>query len=839
MSGMGVQMSVSIRALLAGVGLLGVIGASPAAVAQQGAAASEDEIVVTGTRAQNRSALSTAAPVDVVSAADLAEVGVQEVNQALSVELPSFTFPRPGLADGTDTVRPASLRGLAPDQTLVLVNSKRRHTAALVNLNATVGRGSAAVDLNAIPVAAIGSIEVLRDGASAQYGSDAIAGVINVRLREARSGGNVTASYGERRTTVETLVGAPPAGATWSVSNLATRDVTDGETVRLSGWTGLGVGENGFITVSAEYLDQAKTVRAAPDWRQQYALVNGAFDPRERTINRINAWYGEPEVEQYTLLTNAGYDFESGSEIYGWLGYQSREALSAGFFRRPLQDQQINRDVFPDGFLPQINPLVKDYSGGVGYKTEIGGWDTDTSFVFGYNDMEFTIRNTVNASLPNSRQTVFYAGSVQFDQQVLNFTAVNGYDLGLASPVNVAFGVEARREAYSLEPGEPNSYIDGGRLVGPNLNQRAVAGAQVFPGFKPSYAVDTARRSVGVFLDLEANLSERLLASAAIRGESYSDFGENLTGKLALRYDFTDFFALRGSVQNGFRAPSLQQANLANTATNFINGVPFEIITLPVSRASAQALGARPLDAETSINYALGAVLRAGDFNLTIDAYRIEVEDRIVFSENLTQTAVINRLEQLGEGRLGGARFFINGVDTETEGVDIVANYTFAADRIGEFDVTVGANFNETTVTRVPVSAALTALGLPANALFGRVNVLTFEKGTPKDKYTASVDWELGRYGASVRAIRYGEVLSPGTTAANDLVLQPKTLVDLEGRVKLTDSIGFALGADNVFDEYPTQTPPALNTTSNTPFSNLSPFGRSGRFVYGRISYNW
>ncbi|HRK64131.1 MAG TPA: TonB-dependent receptor plug domain-containing protein, partial [Terricaulis sp.] len=264
----------------------------------------ESEIVVTGTRAANRSALATSAPVDVLSAEALTQAGNTELNQALSVALPSYTFPRPGLADGTDTIRPASLRGLAPDQTLVLVNSKRRHTASLVNLNGTIGRGSSAVDMNVIPSVAVGSVQVLRDGASAQYGSDAIAGVINVLLREAPSGGGVNVTYGQRITTVDTPVGAPPAGATWSVANQASRDVEDGETFTVAGWFGLPLGPDGFLTISLEYLDQEKTVRTAPDWRQQYPLVGGAFDPRETTINRLNAWYGEPELEQYTLFAN-------------------------------------------------------------------------------------------------------------------------------------------------------------------------------------------------------------------------------------------------------------------------------------------------------------------------------------------------------------------------------------------------------------------------------------------------------------------------------------------------------------------------------------------------------
>jgi iron complex outermembrane receptor protein len=823
-----------------------------AALAQDEGAA-EEEIVVTGTRAANRSALSTAAPVDIISAESLSQLGVTEVSQALSVALPSFNFPRPGLADGTDTIRPATLRGLAPDQTLVLLNSRRRHASSLVNVNGTVGRGSAATDMNTIPTAAVGSVQVLRDGASAQYGSDAIAGVINVLLREERSGGGVTATYGQRITTVDTLVGAPPAGAGWNVSNLASYDRNDGDTLTLSGWVGLPLGESGFLTITGEYLDQEETVRTAPDWRPQYTLA-APFDPRELTINRYNAWYGEPRIEQYTLFANAGYDLSNGVELYGWASYQNRDSISAGFFRRAVDDRNVT-SIYPDGFLPLINPEVEDYAVAGGARWDLGDWRMDTSLTYGSYAMDFTIRNTLNRSLGAASKTVFDAGGFEYDQLTLNLDAVREFDAGLAQPISMALGLEARREGYAINAGEPDSYRNGGVLLPLNSaggtcvppftaaqllagGCASASGAQVFPGFRPENEVDEERDSIGAYVDVEVYPTDQLFLSGAVRVEHYSDFGETLTGKLAARYDFTDNFALRASVQNGFRAPSLQQQFFTATSTNFINGVPFDITTFPATDPVAAALGATPLDAEESVNYAVGAVLRWGRLNVTVDAYRIDIDNRIVLSENLTSAAVRNFLTAQGFVGIGGGRFFINGVDTETSGIDIVANYRLDTDAIGQFDFTFGANFNETDVTRTPTTAPLAALS-PPPILFDRINVLTFEQGTPDDKYSLGVDWSLGRFGATVRATRYGEVLSPGTTAANDLVLEPRTLIDLEGRFDLTDQISFALGADNVTDEYPTQTPPALNTTSNTPFSNYSPFGRSGRYVYGRVSYSW
>jgi iron complex outermembrane receptor protein len=817
--------------------------AAPAAFAQQESteeASQEDSteleaIVVTGTRVAGRTATETAVPVDIVAGEALTRGGSNEINQALSVALPSYTFPRPGLADGTDTVRPATLRGLAPDQTLVLVNSKRRHSAALVNVNGTVGRGSSAVDLNTIPGAAVQSIEVLRDGASAQYGSDAIAGVINVLLRRDREGGGATASYGVRDTSFDIPTTPPPAGAIWSAPSVIERDLTDGDTWTVGGWKGLELGADGYLTLSLEYKDQKRTERDGYDFRQQYPRVNGQFDPREQTIDRFNAWYGEPEIEQLTLFANAGANLDNGARAYGWASYQARDARSAGFFRRALDDRNII-EIYPDGFLPIIAPEVDDFSAAGGVEWAWGDWAMDSSLVYGRNKMAYTIENTLNASIGPSSATEFDAGGFTYDQIVFNFSGVRAFDVGgLASPLNLATGLEARREGYEIFAGEPDSYRFGGRTL-PN-GTPAAPGAQVFPGFQPSNELDESRNAYGVYLDLEANITEQFLASAAIRFEDYSDFGSNTSGKVAGRYDLMEGFALRGSAQTGFRAPSPQQQFFTTTSTNFINGVPFDITTFPPEDEVAAALGAKPLEAEESENYSLGAVFNFGGVSLTIDAYRIEIDNRIVLSENLTQANVRQFLESQGFIGIGGGRFFINGVDTITRGVDVVLTWPWSTD-FGDFDFSLSSNNNRTAVTRVPETEELAALN-PAPVLFGRVNVLTFEKGTPEDKYAFNADWTLGDFGATVRATRYGEVLVPGTTAANDFTLSPKTLVDIEGRWQFTDELGFAVGAENLFDQYPDALSINLNTTGNTPFSNYSPFGRSGRLWYARVSYQF
>ena len=822
--------------------VVATLAASQPALAQQAApnVSALEEVVVTGTRVANRSALDTAVPVDVVSSTTLSNVGVTELNQALSTALPSFNFPRPGLADGTDTIRPATLRGLAPDQTLVLLNSKRRHAASLVNVNGTIGRGSSAVDLNTIPTAAVRSIEVLRDGASAQYGSDAIAGVLNIRLREASEGGDVTLNYGTRESSYSVPTGTVPTGANWTAPGTAKRNVSDGETATVSGWKGFALGDDGFLTIAAEYKDQNRTERAGYDVRQQYpTLTGGGFDPREATFDRFNAWYGEPDLEQITLFANAGADLANGARLYGWASYQDRDAKSAGFYRRALDARNVI-EIYPDGFLPIIAPTVTDYSAAFGVEWDWGSWAMDTSLVYGYNKMEFTIENTLNRSLGPASGTVFDAGGFDYDQLVFNFSGVRQYDIGnLASPLNVAAGIEARQENYKIFAGEPDSYRNGGVLLN---GAPTASGAQVFPGFRPENAGSEDRTAVGAYIDIEANLTDKLLGSVALRAEDYSDFGSNLSGKLAARYDFTDSFALRGSVQNGFRAPSLQQQFFATTSTNFINGVPFDITTFPATDPVAASLGAQPLDAETSINFSLGAVMQFANVSVTIDAYRIDIDDRIVLSENLTDQQVRDFLTAQGFIGVGGGRFFINGVNTETQGVDIVVNWPWETTGAGRFDFTVVANFNDTEVTKVPPpSAALGQIYAPAlpPPLFGRVNVLTFEEGNPSDKFAGVVTWSMDRFGATLRATRYGEALDPGTSAALDFTLGSKTLIDLEARMDVTDHVKVAIGAENLTDEYPDAFAVNRNGTGNTPFSNYSPFGRSGRYIYGRLSVNF
>ena len=780
---------------------------------------SVSEIVVTGTRVA-RSRLDTLAPVDVVTTASLAQQATPELAQALSNLAPSLDFPRPAITDGTDSVRPATLRGLAPDQTLVLINGQRGHSSALVNVNGSIGRGSAAFDLNTIPVAALERVEVLRDGASAQYGSDAIAGVINLILRHAREGGSASVTYGNYDTDVVTA--RNPNG----------RHANDGPTYQITGWQGLPLGADGFLTVSGEYVYRNPTNRSD-------------LDPR-LTPPAVTARYGDPRVESKTFYANAGLPLGNGWDLHAYAGYQNRDSDSAA---NPRLANNANNvlSIFPGGFLPLITTDIDDYNLSGGVKGEYAGFSIDATVSYGKNRVHYGVINSVNGSLGAASPTTFDAGVMDYDQTVASLNATKPFDFGrfgmhFYKPSTFAFGAEFRNESYSISRGDVASYTFGG-LAG------KAAGAQGFPGFKPSNEVDVDRHSGAFYLDLDTQVTSKLDVDLAFRFEDYSDFGSTANVKAAARYDFTDSFAVRGSISTGFRAPSLQQQFFTATSTNFlvIGGVstPVDVGTFPATAAVSASLGAKPLQSEDSTNYGFGATFHRGGLELTLDAYEIDIDNRIVLSENIqgtptgsaTAVAIYNLINSTPGSALGAARFFINGVNTETRGLDAVARYRLPTD-FGRFDFTLSGNLNKTEVTKIPTTTILSGLPVPP-VLFDRGNRLTFEKGTPSHKYTFATDYTYGPFSATLRVNHYGSVLVPNNLASLDYTTGSHTLVDIEGRYKLPYGVNFALGVQNIGDEYPNPTPTNINTNGPIGFPSYSPFGFNGRYIYARLSKTW
>lgn len=755
-----------------------------------------DTLVVTGTRVSDRTVAESQSPIDIITPETLQATGTPELATALSRALPSLNFPRPAITDGTDAVRPAQIRGLAPDQVLVLVNGKRRHTTALINLNGSQGRGSSPVDLNAIPVSAIERVEVLRDGASAQYGSDAIAGVINIVLKGSGSDGSISATGGKYS-----------AG--------------DGEQWNLAGNAGFDFGDKGFIRLAAQGGHQDNTNRARP--------YRGVVEQR----------YGDPEVDSGAFSYNAEFNPAEGVSFYSFGGYSERDVLSNGYFRWDT-DPRNNPNIYPNGFLPQIHNISKDTSfvGGI-RGTVAEGWNVDLSLDYGRNRLTFDIENTLNRSLGDASPTEFYAGALEVTQNVLNLDISKALDWGLAYPVTLAFGAEWRGEKFKQSPGEPLSYANGGI---PASSGAILPGAQVFSGFRPDDSGNFNRESHSFYVDLETDFTDKFSAGLAARYEDYSDFGDITTGKLSARYAFSDKVALRGTVSTGFRAPSLQQQYFQSVATNFISGVAYDIGTFRVDSPIASALGAEPLKAEESTNFGLGLVLQPIDaLYITVDAYRIDIDDRIVLSENLISAPVREFLQTIRPG-IGGGRYFTNAVDTRTTGVDIVGTYRWKLDA-GSLDLTAGYNYSKTKIRRIADNpAALEAID-PNAVRIGRTEISRITEGAPRDKFMLGGTWNSEHWAFTATATRYGEFTwldgtVPVPNYANDQTFSAKWTLDLAATYKL-DRWDFTLGADNVLDEYPDESKTALGARTYLPYNTASPFGFNGAYVYGKIGYKW
>ncbi len=769
------------------------------------------EVIVTGTRRADRTVVESAVPIDVLPVTEIRQTGLTETSQLIQMAVPSLNFPRPSIADGTDHLRPATLRGLGPDQVLVLVNGKRRHSTALVHVNGTIGRGSTSVDLNAIPASAIERIEVLRDGAAAQYGSDAIAGVINLILKS------------DTQAKVATTGGQTAEG--------------DGEVLQGEGNYGVSLGDNGFLHFSGEWRDRGATNRSRLDPRQQYfTTAQGTPDPREATINRRNHRQGDAETRDLLLFMNGSKPLSSKATLYTFGGFSRRVGEATGFFRRPNDDRTV-RALHPNGFLPEIHSTILDASLAAGLRGSVKGWVWDLSSVYGGNSFRFDVKNSNNVSLGTDSPTEFYAGTLKFNQITSGLDFSKSLDLGLHAPVNVALGVEFRLENYQIEAGDEASYIDGKVpiLDGPNAGRLAAVGAQVFPGFRPTDATDQWRNNAALYLDLENNLSDAVLLSLAGRYENYSDFGSTLDGKVAMRWEVIKHFAVRGAASTGFRAPSLAQSYFSSTATNFINGVPFEVKTFPVNSPQAKALGAEPLKAEKSVNLSAGITTDPfANFSLTMDYYRIKIDDRIVFSENFTGGRIADLLRPFGAS---GGRFFTNAIDTRTEGVDVIARYAFHVGTNSIVRLTAGYNNTDTKVIRVKQTPPQLA-GFE-ETLFGRVERGRISEGQPNSNVNLTANYSWRDLGLMARTIRFGRVVNRTSNPANDQTFDAKWITDVDASYRLLHRLTVAVGANNVFDVYPEEQIPANNFNGILVYSGLSPFGFNGRYMYLRMSYDF
>lgn len=801
-----------------------------------------EEIVSVGTRAKGRTATQTPVPVDVVTASTLASTGQSEVGRMLQTLAPSFNFSSSSVSDGTDALRPATLRGLGPDQTLVLINGKRRHTSALVHVNTSVGRGAAGVDMNAIPGSALSRIEVLRDGAAAQYGSDAIAGVINLVLKEEADGGEATISYGG------TYAG-------------------DGDTVVANAGAGFAIGNEGFVNVTAEYRDRGATNRAGLSGAVQYPLLpgggrcdavdNSGCDPREFSFDRQNFRIGDADSESQSLVLNSRMPIADRAEMYLFGTYTDRKNQSAGFYRRANQYERTVLELYPDGFLPLINTNIEDYSlsGGVAWQTS-GGWDVDASLNYGANSFQFVISNSANASLGAASPTEADAGTLFASQTTLNIDAVKETTIG-GKVVTFALGGEYREERYQLTAGEPASYENGGVLntncQGCDVAPVAYApGFQVFRGFAPSNEVDAKRHNISLYLDMESSLRDDWLLTGALRIEDYSDFGSTITGKVSMRLDLSNRFAVRGSVSTGFRAPSMQQKNFNSVSTQFVEvggmTVAQERGTFRNDSDVARLAGVPSLKEETSFNISAGMVATLGALTLTADYYHIEIDDRIGISGAID-------LMQPGfaaaSATASSAQFFVNAADTVTDGVDLVATYDVSLSGDQQLRLSAAANWTKTVVEEGSVVSSIGSVDV--GPLITRQDISIIEEWQPKSRINFTANYQTGPWALIARLNQFGSyTVCEGAcdSAANRQTYGAKWLTDLQLTYTLNEAVALTVGANNLFDVTPdlnqigqARAGDILGIVSSPGVFQYSrrsaPFGFNGGYWYARATYSF
>jgi len=762
-----------------------------------------------------------AVPVDVIPQQQIESAPSTETAQIIQKIAPSFNFPRPTISDGSDSVRPATLRGLGPDQLLVMVNGKRRHASALVNANNTVGRGSSGVDLNAIPAAALENIEILRDGAAAQYGSDAIAGVINMVMKSAPEPIRIDVKGG-------------------------TTSQSDGEMLDVTATGGWAIGRGAFV-LTGEHRTRYDTNRANPDLRDQ--LVAG--DAGHNSIDQPNTHWGDSYERDALLFANLNVPLTDDRKqiVYAFGGYSVRHGSHGGNYRRAI-DANNWKQIYPLGFLPLIEPRVADTSLNAGVRGEMSEWFYDLSAGYGRNKFAFYVTDSLNASLgpdtpPN--QTRFYAGTLADEQMTANFDISKPFHVGLAGPLNVALGAEYRRDGFEQQAGEPNSYLDGGHVN--QFGGRAAAGAQVFPGFRPSNEADVSRHSNAAYVDLEGDVLPKLRLGVAGRYENFSDFGSTTNGKITARYSALQHLIFRGSASTGFRAPSLSQGYWSAISTNFIvnpaNGLvePFQVGTFRVNAPVSRSLGATDLKPEKSKNFSGGMVWQPMEnLELTADYFHIDIDDRIVYSGNFNQLALQPLISPFG---VNGVRFMTNAISTETNGYDLVANYQRPL-LGGRVDLSAAYSNNKTKIVgEVETPPELKAFG---ETLFDRQERRRFECGQPKDNVRLMQAWNRGNWNVTTRQSRYGEYCSLTINPIDDQTYAAEWLADADLTYRW-GAYSFGLGVENLFDNYPDRNTlfransTALAQQAGTGGTNSypinTPFGMNGRFFYTRVGYRF
>jgi iron complex outermembrane receptor protein len=826
---------------MAAMGLTSPLLLAMPVAAQERTAGNEtlEELVVTGIRGEARSATDSTVPVDVLSAAEFANQGDTDLSNLLRNVVPSYNVNSQPISDAATVVRPANLRGLAPDHTLVLVNGKRRHRAAVIYwIGNGVADGAQGPDISAIPSSALKQVEVLRDGASAQYGSDAIAGVINFILNDAREGANVEARYGGYY-----------AG--------------DGATYAVSGNVGLPLTANGFFNFSFEYGETDPTDRSIQRDDAAALIAAGNTDVKDPA----QVW-GSPELQDdLKTFINWGVDLNEDLEVYGHGNYVSKTAIGGFYFRNPntraavfsadngqtllvgdltpgttpcptitITNNVPNpaaraavfndpncftfQEMFPGGFTPQFGGDLQDYAAVAGLRGEVGErFSWDASVGYGYNRVDFFISNTVNASLGPDTPTTFDPGSYIQDELNVNFDVA--YEL--SPSITLAAGAEYRDETFEIEAGQIESWD-----FGPLAPQGFSAASNGFPGFSDQIAGSWSRANHALYGDVAWRVTDPWQVDLAVRWEDFEDFGTTTNGKVATNYRFNEAFAVRGSWNTGFRAPTPGQSNAANVTTQFDPDIQ-ELVnqgTIPPTNPVAVLRGGQALEPEESQSFSVGMVLELGDFTVTADYYTIEVDDRIAVSQdfNLTpaEVAALVASGVTSAANLQSFRFFTNDFDTETKGIDLVATYD-AHLFGGNSSLSLAFNNNTTDVTRFNPDT------LNAN------RIRQLEEGLPETRWSLTGTQSWGPLRFLARVSQYDGWYDNEDGRAYD---GGNYLIDAEIAYSVRDALTFVLGAQNLFDEYPDENPGGAAGAGNR-YSQYTPFGFNGGFWYGKLTYSF
>ncbi|AFU98495.1 TonB-dependent receptor plug domain-containing protein [Simiduia agarivorans] len=789
-----------------------------------------EEIISIGTRASGRTVTDSLVPVDVISERAIVNSGAVDTADMLRKLAPSFNMNNTTTSDGQDVMRPATLRSLAPDQVLVLVNGKRRHQFALVAVQENVGRGSAGTDLSAIPLSAIKRVEILRDGAAAQYGSDAIAGVINIVLKDA-DGANL---WGQYRTTAE----------------------GDGTTYKAGGHWGRALAEGGHVNVTYEYVDAGSLNRASPsDWF-------GASP-----VTRQLVLVGEPDVTSHNLWFNASLPLGTGS-LYSFGGFSEKRGESLGFFRGP-DDGRVWTALYPDGVTPELGTDTEDRSFALGYRWLVSDWDMDLSYVWGQNRIAFSNLRSLNASYGPDGPTRAYDGALINQQQLFNIDAVRGMELGRFGNVSVALGAEVRTDRFKQQAGDEVSYARGDTLCDENfVNSNdpgkdpltcsfdngsgaqvgiTAPGMQGFQGYSPDMAISASRDSQAVYGDVEFELSDRLHMGAALRYEHFDDFGGATNGKLTGRYDLTDALALRAAWSSGFRAPGMQQAWFTQRSISLDNGELADLVTLRPNDALAAELGFKPLREETSQNFSVGLTYTGARWTSSLDWYSIDIADRVVYSGNISRTGdpvhpvdqFFDRYDGPGEA-LDGVRnvsVFTNAVDTRTTGLDWVNEWGFDLDAGATLVLEASLHLNNTRIDQINTSSSI----VPDSWVFDDSQALLLTRAQPRERGIVALNYSRDAWRVTGRANYYGPVTS-ASYGTPQHTWSAKTLFDLTAQWALGAHWVLAGGVLNVLD-----TRPDTWGEDGFPFTELGfnygwttfPFSLAGREYYLRATWQF